>query len=209
MREVTALELAVGLLQLPSRARTLREGALPHGVDTLLNVVAGEGQVLADAARTAGLSEGSIRDAASFYIEQILLHPDADSYRALGTSPDATTDELRRNMALLLRWLHPDREANSARSIYVGRVTEAWNNLKTAERRALYDEAQKIAGRGKATGSAPRADAHGRAVIRNGHAPAQMPRGVRTKSTGYRGRGTLRRRSIWRILGRLLGQDRL
>src|SRR5690606_25753044 len=112
MREGTALELAIGLLQLPSRARALRDAPLPRDVDVLLNIVAGEEHVRADAARQTGLTESKVGDAASFYIEQILLHPDADSYRALGASAEASNDQLRRNMALLLRWLHPDHEAN-------------------------------------------------------------------------------------------------
>ncbi|HWV80722.1 MAG TPA: J domain-containing protein, partial [Hyphomicrobiaceae bacterium] len=84
MREETALELAVGLLQLPSRARALRDAPLPRDVDALLAIVAGEGRASADAARLTGLPETKVGDAAGFYIEQILLHPDADSYRALG-----------------------------------------------------------------------------------------------------------------------------
>ena len=42
-------------------------------------------------------------------------------------------------MALLLRWLHPDIVHNGDRSIFVGRVTGAWESLKTRERRARYD----------------------------------------------------------------------
>ena len=61
-------------------------------------------------------SEHSLREAAAFYIEQILLHPDADHYRVLGAQPDASTAELRRNMALLIRWLHPDHK-NGAEQI--------------------------------------------------------------------------------------------
>ena len=43
-------------------------------------------------------------------------------------------------MALLLRWLHPDIGENSVRSVYAGRVTAAWERLKTAERRQAYVE---------------------------------------------------------------------
>ena len=49
-----------------------------------------------------------VREASAFFIEQILLGPDADSYRVLGADRNAAAAELRRNMALLLRWLHPD-----------------------------------------------------------------------------------------------------
>ena len=58
----------------------------------------------------------------------------------LGVKPDATTAELRRNMALLLRWLHPDLDRRGERSIFAARVTNAWNNLKTPERRDSYEQ---------------------------------------------------------------------
>ena len=80
-----------------------------------------------------------VRDAAGFFIEQVMLFPEADSYRVLGASPTAANFELRRNMALLLRWLHPDIDQKGERSIFAARVTKAWSDLKTPERRAAYD----------------------------------------------------------------------
>ena len=87
----------------------------------------------------AGRSRDTVREAAAFFVEQILLYPGADSYRVLGARPDATYGELRRNMALLLRWLHPDRDRQGERAIFAARVTRAWSDLKTPERRAAYD----------------------------------------------------------------------
>jgi hypothetical protein len=149
MREATALEVAVGLLQLPSRVRSLRAGELPSDLEMLLRIVAGDHRAISHAVATSDLSTSVVQAAASFYIEQILLHPEADSYRALGARPDATIDQLRRNMALLLRWLHPDREADSARSLFANRVTQAWNNVKTVERRTVYDKMRKIGSNGR------------------------------------------------------------
>jgi curved DNA-binding protein CbpA len=87
-----------------------------------------------------GRSHDEIHEAAAFFIEQVLLHPNADSYRVLGATPEATTAELRRNMALLMRWLHPDKDPEGRRSMFVNRVTRAWDDLKTADRRASYDQ---------------------------------------------------------------------
>ena len=81
-----------------------------------------------------------MRLAAAFFIEQILFAPDADSYRVLGANSQANAAELRRNVALLLKWLHPDVDQSGDRSVFVGRVTTAWNNIKTPERRAAYDD---------------------------------------------------------------------
>ena len=81
-----------------------------------------------------------LKEAAVFYLTQILLHPGADSYRTLGVSPDAPQEELRRNMAWLLRWLHPDLDQENAFDQYSRRVIRAWENVKTPERRAMYDK---------------------------------------------------------------------
>lgn len=212
MREETALELAVGLLQLPSRVRALRDAPLPRDVDALLNIVTDEGRALSDAVRKTGLTERTVSDAASFYIEQVLLHPGADSYRALGASADATNDQLRKNMALLLRWLHPDREANSERAIYAVRITEAWNNIKTAERRSAYDAVRSGV---TSTGTTPRGASHAssatasspgkdRAAVRPARPKATLPK-MRTRTGSRR---TRRRGPLWRILELLLAKVR-
>jgi len=212
MREETSLELAVGLLQLPSRARALRDAPLPRDVDALLNIVAGEGRERADAARLTGLTETKVGDAASFYIEQILLHPDADSYRALGANAEATNDELRRNMALLLKWLHPDHEANSERTIYVGRVTNAWNNIKTAERRSAYDATRRWEPSAtRPSHNGPGTAANRSPMHRNGHAPVRPTRPMgapRAAGMGDRRARIRRRGSFWRVLAMLLGRVR-
>ena len=87
----------------------------------------------------------TVREAAAFFLEQVLLHADADSYRVLGATREASYAELRRNMTLLLQWLHPDLDRREARSVFAARVTRAWNDLKTPERRAAYDRAQHLA----------------------------------------------------------------
>ena len=96
------------------------------------------------AAESVGRSRETVREAAAFFVEQILLFPDADSYRVLGARPDATNGELRRNMALLLRWLHPDLDRLGERSVLAIRVTRAWNDLKTQQHRAAYDRLKRI-----------------------------------------------------------------
>jgi DnaJ-class molecular chaperone len=86
-----------------------------------------------------------LRGAAGFFIEQVLLHPGGGSYRILGGDRDTSARELRRNMALLMRWLHPDVTSNGSsendvyRSTFANRITVAWEAIKTEERRAAYD----------------------------------------------------------------------
>ena len=136
--EATAIRVALDLLRVPSRVRQHRSQPLPAGVTGLLHIAAGDLSAEREAALSIGESPAVLREAAAFFIEQILLAPDSDSYRVLGASPNATTVELRRNMGLLLKGMHPDVE-DGVRSLFAHRVTSAWDTLKTPDRRAVYD----------------------------------------------------------------------
>src|SRR5262249_780149 len=48
----------------------------------------------------------------------------------------------RHNMTLLLKWLHPDLDRSGERAVFVTRVTRAWDDLKTPDRRARHDSAR-------------------------------------------------------------------
>jgi DnaJ domain len=139
-----ALRLAIDLLHVPSSVRRVRMNPLPQGVAFLLRIAAGDGRAMQEAVRTADRSADVILAAATFFIEQILLTAEADSYRVLGATPNATPHELRHNMALLLKWLHPDNAPEAQQSVFVNRVTMAWDDLKTPERRAAYDRAKEL-----------------------------------------------------------------
>jgi DnaJ-like protein len=144
MSDVMALKIAVDLVHLPSQVRLFRSEPLPDGVPMLIRIVGGDNEAESTAVVLTGRSGDVVRRAASFFIEQILFAPNADSYRVLGVSPLASSVELRRNVALLLRWLHPDLGSRDDRSIFIGRVTAAWNDLKTPERRAAYDNLLRL-----------------------------------------------------------------
>ena len=139
-----ALKIAIDLVHVPSQVRLFRSEPLPDDVVMLLRIAAGDSEVERTAAALADRSREVVRRAAEFFIEQILFFPNADSYRVLGATPQASAAELRRNVALLLRWLHPDVDPRGERSIFIGKVTAAWNDLKTPERRAAYDAARRI-----------------------------------------------------------------
>jgi hypothetical protein len=140
MSDRMALKTAIDLMHVPSQVRLYRTGPLPDGVSILLRIAAGDEEAVSAATLLTDRTRDIVRQAATFFIEQILFAPSADSYRVLGASAQASSSELRRNVALLLRWLHPDLDPQGERAIFVGRVTAAWNDLKTPERRAAYDE---------------------------------------------------------------------
>jgi DnaJ domain len=142
-RDAMALRVAIDLMHMPSRVQIARSAPLPEGVYMLLCIAAGEEAEESAAVESTGRSRDVIQRAAGFFIEQVLLCPNADSYRVLGATSEATNTELRRNMAQLMRWLHPDMDPEGRRSMFASRVTLAWNDLKTAERRATYDRRKR------------------------------------------------------------------
>ena len=156
MSDKTALRVAIDLLHVPSQVRLMRSEPLPRGVPVLLRIAAGDDAAEREAAEQTVRSRDVVRRAAAFFVEQVLFAPDTDSYRVLGSAPQASAGELRSNAALLLKWLHPDRDPHGERSIFVSRVTEAWNNLKTPERRAAYDELRRASSERKSRNKALR-----------------------------------------------------
>jgi len=144
MQDMAAIRAALDLMHVPTRVRVVRASELPAGISKVLAIAAGDDEALAAAANATERSPEVLRQAAVFFVEQALLFHDADSYRVLGGTRATPSGELRRHLALLLRWLHPDANLQD-RAALVARVTNAWEDLKTPERRKAYDDAHQPA----------------------------------------------------------------
>lgn len=137
--ELAAIKTALSLLSVPSRGRQVRRSQLPSGTDMLIRIAI-------DPLTAEAVSEslhrdpGQLSEAASFFIEQILLAPGGDSYRTLGASRESTSNVLRQNFVYLCKWVHAAEREGFAGPAYLVRITQAWNNLKTQDRRATYDK---------------------------------------------------------------------
>ena len=191
MTASSTIWMALDLLQSPSSIKQLRGAPLPDDVSTLLHIAAGDEEISREAATATRRSTKSIREAAAFYIEQILLHPDADHYRVLGARPEASTAELRRNMALLIRWLHPDQQNGGDRSVFTTRITKAWGELKTDDKRAAYDLSRRRALQKKSTPTKGRSAQYPNASQPSRHRSPPHPR--RRSSATVRDPGILMR----------------
>jgi hypothetical protein len=159
--DIAVLRAALFLTAIPSHCAQLRKEPLPSGVGLLLRIVAADVEAIEFCAACLEKSPAEIREAAAFYLEQILLAPDADSYRVLAAKKDTPAATLRHNLTLLCRWLHSDICEDLARSVFFLRVTQAWNDLKTPARRAAYDAALAIGAASKTGSRAMRADGNG------------------------------------------------
>jgi DnaJ domain len=207
MTDIAALRVAIDLLRVPSRVRPIRSAALPDGVPLLLEIAAGDARAAARAADLTGRTPEVVRDASAFFVEQILLAPESDSYRVLGCAAKASNADLRRNMALLLKWLHPDMEhsgnGRADRSMFAGRVTLAWDDLKTAERRAAYDAARK-----SKIADGRKAEKGKRSRFRKASAARQWLRPTGPRHIHPPLRPMVPRRGFWGMLLALLGRRR-
>lgn len=140
MQDASAVKAALHLLHMPANVRLVREAPLPAGVTVVLQIAARDPAALAAAEQATGRDHDTLTSAARFFIEQVLWHPRADHFRLFGADASASNGELKRNMALLMTWLHPDTAAPStAHGAYLARITAAWNDLKTPERRQAYE----------------------------------------------------------------------
>lgn len=139
MATVKAIYHALDLLDRPILAGVMQEQPLPPDTLALLKIIAGDEAALADAARRTAQTPRRIRQAAILYVQRVLFAPGASHYRVLGAGRDAPQEELRERLALLMRWLHPDRTRNDWESAFAKRVLASWDALKSPERRQRYD----------------------------------------------------------------------
>lgn len=171
MMDFSAIKVAMGVLHLPTSLRRIRGEPLPSGIDTVLRIAAGDRELACAAAELTERTPEVIHHATVFYIEQVLLSPDSNAYRVLGAAPESSIQDLRRNMALLMTWLHPDKNPSGERAVLAARVTAAWDTLRSPDRRAAYD-ASLLASRATASQSkGPRNPGH---RLRRSHADTAL-----------------------------------
>jgi hypothetical protein len=122
------IDLALDLARMPALAKTLEKPPLPADIFDVMQIAAGAPEACQWAAQETGQPAGVLVDAARFYLQQVLLRDDADSYRVLGLRPGASREVARRHLGCLLQWLHPDVNTDWD-SVYAGRVLKAWREI--------------------------------------------------------------------------------
>ena len=128
MSGVRGINLALDLARMPALAHAIEKFALPTDIFEVMRIAAGAPEVCQLASQATGRPPAVLIEAARFYLQQVLLRPDADAYRVLGLPPGASRELARRHMRCLLQWLHPDvnRDWDSA---YAERVLNAWREV--------------------------------------------------------------------------------
>jgi hypothetical protein len=122
------IALALDLARMPALAHSIEKPPLPTDIFEIMRIAAGSPEVCQSASQVTGQPSAVLIEAARFYLQQMLLRPDADSYRVLGLPPGASRDLARSHMRCLLQWLHPDVNRDWD-SVYAQRVLKAWREV--------------------------------------------------------------------------------
>jgi hypothetical protein len=139
------LVLALDLVRAPMLAETMRRQPLLPSKEilVLLRIAGGCPETSREAVETTGKSSKDIKDAVALYLKQVLLYPDADSYRILGVDPLAPQETVREHLHWMMRWLHPDRNRDSWETVFACRVLSAWEDLKSPLKREDYNRRRR------------------------------------------------------------------
>jgi hypothetical protein len=129
MAEREALQVALDMFRSPSLVRRVKTQPLPKNVLHVIRIAAGESLDVGDNEISSGWDEMEVRAAAVFFLQQVLFDKNADIYRVLGLTSDASFVEVKDHKRSLLKWLHPDRNANKWESVLLPRLLKASDTL--------------------------------------------------------------------------------
>ena len=152
-----ALEQALAYYRAPALLAKAAQRPLPDDVIELLRLAAGDAAQAAQSAEASGESPQRVAEAAVFFVQQVMFAADADAHRVLGVNPGAPVERMREHYRWLVRWLHPDRNADEWDSVYTDRVNRAWQSLRRSEPAAGEGDADPdlVARGGSAAATSP------------------------------------------------------
>jgi hypothetical protein len=130
MSGARGIALALDLARMPALAQSIEKPPLPTDIFEVMRIATGSPEICQSASQVTGQPPAVLIEAARFYLQQMLLRPDADSYRVLGLPPGASRELARHHMQCLLQWLHPDVNRDWD-SVYAKRVLKAWREVST------------------------------------------------------------------------------
>ena len=122
------INLAIDLARIPAFGKSCANLPLPTDIFEVMQIAACVPEACRSAAHDTEQPVAVLVEAARFYVQQVLLRPDADPYRVLGLEPGASREAARRHLRCLLQWLHPDVNKDLD-SIYTERVLKAWREI--------------------------------------------------------------------------------
>lgn len=134
-----AVFAALALHAQPARVGEVAAQPLPRGMLEVIRIASGQPAPIAEWAAGAKVDPERLREAAVFFVEQVLMHRNADHYRVLGLRSDAAEARIREHYRALMGWLHPDRHQAGWHEVFAERVNRAYGALRRADSRSAYD----------------------------------------------------------------------
>ena len=125
-----ALEQALAYYRAPALLAMAAQRPLPDDVLELIRVAAGDAAQAKAAAAASDEPIERVVEASVFFVQQVMFAAGDDPHRVLGVNPDAPPARIREHYRWLVRWLHPDRNADDWDNVYAERVTRAWQQLR-------------------------------------------------------------------------------
>lgn len=133
------LDVVLALHRSPALRFDLRERPLPADLDLILRLAAPSQPLLDETANQHDVTPATLREAARFYLQQVLFEPGTDAYRILGVAPGAVFERIREHHQWLQRWLHPDRVGDDGFAPFAAKLNWAWQQLRNERKRNAYD----------------------------------------------------------------------
>jgi len=131
-RQAHGIELALDLARMPSLARADVQAPIPANILEIIRIAAEDEEACESAAALTREPIPVLVESARFYLQYLLFRPDADRCRILGVRPGTAKATARTHMRLLMKWLHPDRNAGIY-AVYAQRVMVAWREFAGVE----------------------------------------------------------------------------
>lgn len=129
----SAAEVAVELYHEPRLAQKLVKVPLHRDVLSVIKVVAGDDAALEAFPTSIAAKPDLARQIASLYILKVLFNDRNNDHRLLGLNPGVDGHSVKDHKRWLLKWLHPDRNANKWEQAYFKTVSDAAKRLERAE----------------------------------------------------------------------------
>jgi hypothetical protein len=134
MKGAAAMELALELYRKPARARSLGRRDVPEGMLELIRIAAASDEEADALIPDEAKAKQPVREAAVFFLQQLLMQAEGDDFRQLGLKRSATLQDVKDHKRQLLKWLHPDRNKNAWEHVLFQRVSGAAERLEAAMR---------------------------------------------------------------------------
>lgn len=108
----------------------------------LFPLAAGRQPLLDDYAAQCKASAAELQAAARFFVEQLIVLPQATHYQVLGVDRDASTQSIKANHQCLMLLFHPDKapDADGWSGDFIEKINSAYSVLRDPAARRRYDK---------------------------------------------------------------------